>query len=280
MAKLSTTRAGAKQQGEKFYQTNIHCKRGHTSKRRTRSGRCMNCEYEDYQRRLGQENDTETTLAIRAKRLKLYKLVNPQYEEKRRRDRMLHRQLCIDRRPPWLRRAERDEMAALYQSAKEQGQIVDHVIPLCPSLGGIVGLHVPSNLAICPSLDNGKKGRRLELSPQQELDAIANGKAVRWEDAPKGKQVNWQPYVIEALAPFFELIAGTMPLTWTVSALIKRATDIPPLTCLIRSICGEPISSRRLSNFLAGNTGLVSGGRLVTLVHRGNRGKIWRIDCI
>jgi hypothetical protein len=62
-----------------------------------------------------------------------------------------------------------------------------------------VGLHRRGNLALCTHLENGKKGRALELTNQEELDAIANGNAVRREDAPKSEQVRWQRYIGDTL---------------------------------------------------------------------------------
>ena len=70
------------------------------------------------------------------------------------------------RTPPWLTTQDRQEMARLYQLARDLTAStgvrheVDHVVPLRGRTA--CGLHVPWNLRVVPAVINRRKGNRLE----------------------------------------------------------------------------------------------------------------------
>ena len=57
--------------------------------------------------------------------------------------------------PPWLSAEQKEEMAALYVRAREEGLQVDHVIPLTHKR--VCGLHVPWNLQLLTKSENCRK---------------------------------------------------------------------------------------------------------------------------
>lgn len=64
--------------------------------------------------------------------------------------------------PTWLSDDDIVNMKQIYIKAKEQGLVVDHVIPLRGKL--VSGLHVPSNLQLLKVGQNSYKGNRYEIN--------------------------------------------------------------------------------------------------------------------
>lgn len=60
--------------------------------------------------------------------------------------------------PPW---SDKDMVRTIYKSARKQGKVVDHIIPL--NHPKVCGLHVPNNLKVINALPNLEKGNRFRV---------------------------------------------------------------------------------------------------------------------
>lgn len=80
---------------------------------------------------------------------------NPSAASRFRRER---REALKKATPPWLTKAMRTEMNAIYKEARRLGHHVDHIVPLRG--GTVCGLHVPWNLRVLPGPENMKRPRK------------------------------------------------------------------------------------------------------------------------
>jgi hypothetical protein len=191
VSNLPKTRAEAKATGAKYYFTGEPCKHGHVAPRKTK-GACVDCLKEEW--RKGAETRAEyfrtynQSAAGKAAKERYYEankadviakaratpnelknayrkawadnnLLSIRANTKARRRK--HRQAT----PPWLTRAQKSEIRALYQAAILSSQttgeryVVDHIYPLRSEV--VCGLHVPWNLRITTQEENLKKSNNL-----------------------------------------------------------------------------------------------------------------------
>lgn len=121
------SRKSALEKGRLYYKTIKPCRRGHHSRRYTKTGRCVECD---------RINKLDRTASI------------------------------VLRTPKWLSEKDKKEIDTLYEQCillnKKFGDRqyhVDHQIPLNGEF--VSGLHVPWNLEVIHSSDNLSKGNRL-----------------------------------------------------------------------------------------------------------------------
>ena len=176
----------AKQRGDKFYTTGRPCIRGHTCKRKTKTGMCIECGninakefykknadkinaaskkrhreyYEKNKERLKsavQRRYAQNKKSIKAYRRTHYEANKHKYIAQAK-ARKKHIKIAT---PEW---ACMVSIEAIYKIASDLTintgipHHVDHVIPLRGN--GVCGLHVHYNLAPIPAIDNLKKNKR------------------------------------------------------------------------------------------------------------------------
>lgn len=163
------TRGEALASGLKTYFTGVPCRRGHVSKRRAASTKCLAC-------------DAESQASLREKKggnCKVYakKWREANKEKSAARERLRCRfkasEKAIKARhpdkpcvPKWLTRSQKDEIDFIYATAKDATLLsgdkheVDHVIPIAGE--NVCGLHVPWNLQVLPMEMNRAKRNKVE----------------------------------------------------------------------------------------------------------------------
>ena len=188
---LPKTRAEAKAQGAAYYFTGEPCKHGHIAPRKTK-GACVEClkaewqtaaetraEYfREYNRREGvkerkhewyQENRDQVIAAAYTRPAQVLREYRNTWKNNNkiqiRADTKARRRKHREATPPWLTRAQKSEIRALYQAAitltKTTGEqyVVDHIVPLRSP--DVCGLHVPWNLRVITRDENLKKSNKL-----------------------------------------------------------------------------------------------------------------------
>lgn len=188
---LPKTRAEAKATGAKYYFTGEPCKHGHIAPRKTK-GACVEClkvewakgnetraEYfREYNRREDvkgrkhewyQENRGQVIAAASTRPTHVKREYQQAWKERNliwvRADTKARRRKHRVATPPWLTRAQKTEIRALYQAAitltKTTGEqyVVDHIVPLRSP--DVCGLHVPWNLRVVTQVENLKKSNKL-----------------------------------------------------------------------------------------------------------------------
>jgi hypothetical protein len=192
---MPKTRAEAKAAGATHYFTGEPCKHGHVAPRKTK-GNCVECS------RLEWRNPTERRKAyVKAynasekgkEQKEMYYAKNrdaviarasarPAEEQRRYKQKYkqenpdlykeltsLRRRRFRDATPPWLTRAQKKEIRALYQMAitmsKLTGEryVVDHIVPLQGEI--VCGLHVPWNMRVMTQLENLQKSNKHVAEP-------------------------------------------------------------------------------------------------------------------
>jgi hypothetical protein len=137
------------------------------------------------------------------------------------------------RTPPWLTAAERAELEA-HCGMGTEGRQSDHMIPYSPA-GRIAGIHVIDNLQRLDDIENNRKSNRLALTEAEEQMAIWAELAVWKADISDKGRVNWQPYVGDKLADFFERIAEQFGNGgWIVGELLSNGIGAEGLCTSIR----------------------------------------------
>lgn len=154
-----TPRKAAQIKGEKFYNTNRPCARGHLVKRYTSGGNCTECQ---------RENSWKISKEDRA-------IYYRQNKEKRKHFTQRWREMNRDKvnakvakrraaqsnaTPLWLTNMQHKEIQNFYTKAIERNLTVDHIIPLKSKT--VCGLHVPWNLQLLSKAENCSKGNRYE----------------------------------------------------------------------------------------------------------------------
>lgn len=161
---MQTTRAKAKQLGEKHYFTGNPCKYNHVFKRLTTDGSCCECNRlrnhnENKKEYLAEwvTNNKDKVKSIKQKWQSNNKAFRTKGKHKRKESVKL-------RTPVWLSPIQKKEMNEFYKMAAELETVfpwkqhVDHVIPLQGEL--VSGLNVPWNLQILSASMNIEKGNK------------------------------------------------------------------------------------------------------------------------
>jgi 5-methylcytosine-specific restriction endonuclease McrA len=176
---LPKTGKEARQLGLPRYFTGLLCKRGHLSERYSVGGQCVDCdnkrERPEGQRRAAikryyEENKEKCMVASQK-----WRSVSGKSYEYTKRSRAKNPSLVyfsnakrhaskLQRTPHWLNKAELFEIQCIYQYCSALRAIgleyeVDHIIPLQGN--SVSGLHVPWNMQVLTSLENGSKGNRI-----------------------------------------------------------------------------------------------------------------------
>jgi len=168
----------ARQQGLPRYFTGLLCKRGHLSERYAVGGHCVECDnqrarpedqrkatlkryYEGHKEKCMTATNRwrkssgmayEYTKRTRAKNPALVYFSNAKRHASK-----------LQRTPPWLNKSELFEIQCIYKYCSALRSIgleyeVDHIVPLQGD--SVSGLHVPWNMQILTSFENGTKGNR------------------------------------------------------------------------------------------------------------------------
>lgn len=175
---IPTTGKEARRLGLPRYFTGIKCKRGHLSDRYSDGGQCIACDKER-DRPEGQRQSTIKRYYEKNKEkcmaaTKRWKKSSGMAYEYTKRSRAKNPALVyfanakrhaskLQRTPPWLNAGELFEIQCIYKYCSALRGIglkyeVDHVVPLQGDL--VSGLHVPWNMQILTSFENGSKGNR------------------------------------------------------------------------------------------------------------------------
>jgi len=188
---LPKTCAEAKATGAKYYFTGEPCKHGHIAPRKTK-GACLDCIKDEWKR--GSETRAEYFRKYN-QRDEVKERKHEWYEQNReaviaranttpdhrkreyrktwadnnllsiRANTKVRRRKHREATPPWLTRAQKSEMRALYQAAILSSQttgeqyVVDHIYPLRSEV--VCGLHVPWNLRIITQKENLEKSNKM-----------------------------------------------------------------------------------------------------------------------
>ena len=280
---LPKSRAEAQAQGAKYYQLEQPCRNGHMAKRLASTGECMECKRGRYQRWLGNHEEcTEGRNSERAERQRKQRAENPEWaaaKDARQRDRGQNPKVArIRRTPPWSTLVERQAVSEYYRNCPE-GSAVDHTIPLLPVSGRIAGLHVQANLQYLLHRVNIKKGHSLDLTAEEETEAVTAGRAVWREDVSEDGRINWARYIGDKAASLYMMLAEIGRVT--TAKLVKHATsgEHPRLRTALENAVGDLDSAqsvRLLSTWLYRFAGLTSGGRRL-IVEKHGKVRFWRV---
>lgn len=198
---LPKTRAEAKASGATHYFTGEPCKHGHVAPRKTK-GACVECLKVEWKESLTKRAEYFTkynsSAAGHAAKQRYYEAnkelvkarANARPDEDKRRyhnkwaaeNTLYTYALTKERRrkhrlatPPWITKAQKADMRALYQIAitmsRTTGEpyVVDHIFPLRSEV--VCGLHVPWNLRVITRAENLKKSNAVP----PDGDALAFG---------------------------------------------------------------------------------------------------------
>lgn len=170
-------RADARALGEKYYQSDKPCRRGHTDKRLVSNGACTTCEVlregsrtdKALRARVWRDENTERVVAYRKAYTRPH---NPSTVQNKRVLNAARRARQLQAVPCWFGEWDSlvlSEASTLIDTRYAETGIrwhIDHMIPLCADT--VSGLHCGDNIQVIPAVLNTMKCNRLMFTERYE----------------------------------------------------------------------------------------------------------------